>query len=1049
MGKPDQSNVAIEKLRSLLKTLFQFDCADLDFGVYRIMNYKRKEIEQFIEKDIIQAVAEEFKKYEARNKGELLQKIEAKRKEIIRDEERLGEKILKNGDLEDKFQDKPFAREYLELKRQLADVEATEDEKTQVFNDLYTFFSRYYEDGDFIAKKRLSSKGDRYAIPYSGEEVKLHWANYDQYYVKTGEMFKDYEFVVKGWRVMFKTVAADVEAGNGVSERRYFVLAQKEPVKVEKGMCLIQWQYVPATEDALKQFKVKTKSGEEKRTGIQQDEINGFIKEQILQCITVAELKTALIEQRDDKTVLERHLYKYTKRITSDFFIHKNLRSFLERELDYFIKSEILDISSLEPRHVSKVKVIEGIGKKIVAFLSQLEDFQKLLFERRKFITDTQYCIAVGNVVEGFYAEIATNNTQWAEWKGLFHIDENGRDLFNAGARGKKDKRVAFLRAHPTLMLDTKHFDQDFRDRLLASFDHLDDMIDGLLIHGENFQALTLLSERYRERVNCVYVDPPYNSDASPILYKNDYKSSTWASLMDNRLRIARPLLTTNGVLVAAIDDEQQRELSFILSSIFDNRLLGTICVRANPSGRPTKTGYSVAHDYLLFAGQGPDSAIGRMPPTEDQIARFSEHDEKGLFEWRNLRREGSNSDRTARPALYYPIYVKGTSMRVPKMTWNATAQEWVVEEKARSGEQVVLPDNEAGAQKTWRWEWTTVLASIVDLAVRKDRSGRDYIYCKRRPHEEGVVSVSCWFDAKYSATEHGTAVLKALFGKSVFSYPKSIDAVVDSIYVAGASRTNAYVLDCFAGSGTTAHAVINLNREDGGRRRFILVEVDEYFDTVLLPRIKKVVFSPEWKEGKPVREATAEEANRSPRIVKIIRLENYEDTLHNVEFMNRDKGQTALQLFGNSEEGNEYMVKYFLRYETEGSASLVNLKQFESPFDYTLKVISGSKGEQTVVVDMVETFNYLLGLSVQQYKTMQDNGRKYVVVLGEARGKKAAVVWRPTKDIDLEKDKQIIESALNGFDADEMFINGDSLIKSYKPIESEFKALMFAPSAR
>src|SRR6266404_314883 len=115
-------------------------------------------------------------------------------------------------------------------------------------------------------------------------------------------------------------------------------------------------------------------------------------------------------------------------------------------------------------------------------------------------------------------------------------------------------------------------------------------------------------------------------------------------------------------------------------------------------------------------------------------------------------------------------------------MTWDGHLEEWIVEEQPRSDEQVVLPDNEEGVQKRWRWEWATVMASLRDLSVRKDRSGRDYVYCKRRPNEEGVVSVSSWFDAKYSATEHGTAVLKALFGRSVFPYPKSIYAVVDSI---------------------------------------------------------------------------------------------------------------------------------------------------------------------------------------------------------------------------------------------------------------------------
>ena len=446
-------------------------------------------------------------------------------------------------------------------------------------------------------------------------------------------------------------------------------------------------------------------------------------------------------------------------------------------------------------------------------------------------------------------------------------------------------------------MLDTRHFDRAFTDRLLAALSDagpLEDQLDGLLVHGENFQALNLLQTRYLGQLKCIYIDPPFNTDASPILYKNGYKSSTWVSLMENGLRVSRTLLAEDGVLVAAIDDEQQRELSYLLTGIFENRFLGTIMVRTNPSGRPTQTGYSVAHEYLLYAGRGQSSAVGRMPPTERQMARFSERDERGVFEWRNLRREGSGSDRASRRTLYYPIYLMGTAIRIPKMTWDETVEEWIVEEKPRTGEQVVFPDNENGVQKRWRWEWKTVMNSLSDLAVRKDRTGNDYVYCKRRPHKEGVVSISCWFDAKYSSVEHGTALLKEMFGESIFSYPKSIHAVVDSIYIAGAQQGDACILDYFAGSGTTGHAVINLNREDGGRRKYILVEVGHHFDTVLLPRMKKVAYSPDWKDGQPVSRRGV------TQLFKYVRLESYEDTLDGLELTPSSSTQQDCWLLQN-----------------------------------------------------------------------------------------------------------------------------------------------------
>ncbi len=136
--------------------------------------------------------------------------------------------------------------------------------------------------------------------------------------------------------------------------------------------------------------------------------------------------------------------------------------------------------------------------------------------------------------------------------------------------------------------------------------------------------------------------------------------------------------------------------------------------------------------------------------------------------------------------------------------------------------------------------------------------------------------------------------------------------------------------------------------------------------------------------------------------------------------------------------------MKYFLRYETEGSPSLLNLKQFEKPFEYKLKIISGNKGEEIVNVDLVETFNYLIGLKVNGYKFLKDNRRKYVIVLGERQNRKTAVLWRETTKLNLERDKEVIEKAIGDYNPEEVFVNGDAYYpKGYKVIESEFKVLM------
>ena len=189
--------------------------------------------------------------------------------------------------------------------------------------------------------------------------------------------------------------------------------------------------------------------------------------------------------------------------------------------------------------------------------------------------------------------------------------------------------------------------------------------------------------------------------------------------------------------------------------------------------------------------------------------------------------------------------------------------------------------------------------------------------------------------------------------------------------------RLNAeFVLDFFAGSGTTGHAVINLNREDGGRRKFILVEMGDYFDTVLLPRIKKVTFTPEWKDGKPKRLATPEEAERSPRIVKVVRLESYEDALNNLETRRTDTQQLLLdaaEAQGADGLKEQYILRYMLDVETRGSQSLLNVQAFTDPTAYKLKVKRpGSDESREVNVDLLETFNWLIGLTVRHIAAPQ-----------------------------------------------------------------------------
>jgi adenine-specific DNA-methyltransferase len=317
----------------------------------------------------------------------------------------------------------------------------------------------------------------------------------------------------------------------------------------------------------------------------------------------------------------------------------------------------------------------------------------------------------------------------------------------------------------------------------------------------------------------------------------------------------------------------------------------------------------------------------------------------------------------------------------------------------------------------------------------------------------------------------------------------KAVRFIEHVMTLAGTAQTlDALVVDYFAGSGTTGHAVINLNRRDGGKRRFVLVEQAGYFDEVLLPRMKKVTFSPEWKDGKPKRLATPEEAERSPRIMKVVRLESYEDALNNLETRRTEAQRTLLdaaEAQGADGLKEQYLLRYMLDVETRGSQSLLNVQAFSDPTAYKLKVKRpGSDESREVNVDLLETFNWLIGLTVRhiaapqtfsaaferdseqrlrlkgRLKQAADGPFWFRTVTGATPdGRKTLVIWRkltgnPEEDnlvLDEWFTKQGYSSKDREFDL--IYVNGGNNLENLKApddtwkvrlLEEDFHRLMF-----
>lgn len=362
------------------------------------------------------------------------------------------------------------------------------------------------------------------------------------------------------------------------------------------------------------------------------------------------------------------------------------------------------------------------------------------------------------------------------------------------------------------------------------------------LINADNFHALQLLLYCYEGMVDVIYIDPPYNTGARDWKYNNDYvdrndqyNHSKWLAMMKRRLKLGIKLLKPNGIICITIDDYEFHHLRSLVEDHLDNAtVLGAVIIKTSPSGRPSVRGFRVNHEYAIFIAKDKSVDIGRLEKSDEQMALFSEQDELGSFDWVNLRkRGGANTLRSARPKQFYPIYVKGENIRVPEIKWNKTNKSWDVLDKPLRGEEVIFPYGNDGQERIWAFGHETTRESISELQVRKNKDGKITIYRKLRPGE-GSLPSTVWDKAEYSIIENGTVLLEKILGeKQKFPFPKSLNAVVDCLRVAGATNKDALIVDFFAGSGTTLHATMMLNSLDQGNRRCILVTNNEVNEVV------------------------------------------------------------------------------------------------------------------------------------------------------------------------------------------------------------------------
>lgn len=783
--------------------------------------------------------------------------------------------------------------------------------REELFDKLYTFFKRYFSESGAIYFTSTPYQEKVYEQIYTNDrDVVLFWKTHMLYYVKTDRIFHSMPVEVDGHTFCFDVSGTELKRAN---EKRETIYDFRE----------VDGQGRIVLDVAYSERGRKTKT------------------DAILKAIHKAGIKVK-------EESFQRACRVFEKQAEVDYFINKNARAFLQEQLELWLYQYMFREQNVwTETRIRQLQTLKAIAEKVIAFIAQFEDELVRIWNKPKFTLNSHYVLTLDKLLAlpdgaDLWAQVQAHDgfaAQQAEWRslGMTGDDFNPALVTQTGTTG--DPLYPRWRYLP---LDTGHF-PDLEAEIIAQFDHLDQQLDGWLIHSENYQALNTLLPKFRERVQCVYIDPPYNTDASPIIYVNSYKDSSWLCLIENRVELTFNLMKTDGILCFAIDDEELALSRVLLGKVFPNQL-GFTVVRSNPQSRKKRGKFSPSHEYALFYGKSEQAVPGSLELTKKRKSRYPLEDEKGKYAWLNFVRTGSNDKRSDRPKLYYPIYVdEQDNIRVPDMVWSDNEEAYTILEAPKENENVVYPiDDSAGKiiEKRWHRGHPRVNSESDEFRVRRDKQGKISIDFKTRMDTDSPPT-TWWDDNRYASANYGAAEFKALFGNKLFDFPKAIKLVEDCLRASRLDETS-IALDYFAGSGTTAHAVMNLNRADGGQRKYILVEMGAHFHDVILPRIKKVAFSSEWKDGK-----AKESGQGMSHFVKYFALEQYEDALRRVRL-----GYADADLFDNP-LSDPYHSYVFLRDLKMLDSLDIDLEKDDARFDPD-KVYPG--------IDLAETLSHLRG---------------------------------------------------------------------------------------
>lgn len=1026
---------SIQKLKYFLKEMFQFNENDLDFGIYKIYNLKRKHIESFIDGDsakdlqpTIEAIIKEVNlQNQKKDSIELYNFLKGKNMEgLLEEPDANYDDIQLALNFEKDDEKKESLKQTLD---NLTKSEGITDElKDKIYNHILGFFQMYYSNGDFGYNDRSR---DLYKVPYeadyNGSDTMFHWKHKGSLYIKTGTSFNAIKFKLNGKTIEYRLESNIHSEDEGTSQNNnkdsqlkhyrldriektldkvtneeiyqvVFNLSDSSTSKVDIFNQIFEevfertdidkyleytkndktkQVFVDLTKDFDKVQNGQFKSLRQKKTKVEKEVKNNFERGVRLYDEETREFTDETLK---DLYTLDQKLNSFYIGHDADYFIHENLNEFLTNEKNRYVKNYIFD--DLESIYSGKLdnttlliaKAFDKVSSRIIEFLSAIEDFQKHLFTKKKKVVENEYCITVDYIDEKYYPEILANKTQLQEWENLFSLEV---------------KTIEDIKDNPTLVLDTKCFKQadgtnPFKDKILSEIDDIDEKTNGLLINSENYQALELLENKFNERIDSIYTDPPYNTGNDSFKYQDNFKHSSWACMIFQTLNKLPNYLRDKSGIAISINEEESYHLKLLLDMIFseynylanavikvrhenrilkgdkdfheciENLLIYRNTLKFKPGKRVVDNSDLSAYKYSIVENNSHsqlhvfgNKKVYEFHPDDFEIVEHEDGTNE-LLQQINIRgglREGNSSGRfyVAHLEKFFPVK-RGHLFKVMNMGADGLGYRYFL-----------IPPSDSSRVNSDYFQGVPV--------NRKDTKELPY------------PNLLDFTESKYYDFERVFNKVGNEGGVSFRNGKKPIKFIEHVFKMLNLTKLQTgYVLDPFGGSASTFHSILNINNSYNKSFKSILFEMGSYFNTVTLPRSKKSVFANKWTKD------SYSEHIFKKHIFKYQVLEQYEDVLDN------------LQVYDSPLPDN-LPIKYLYKPEENTLDNTLNLF---APFNNR---INYGQPTQQGFIDVVETYNYLQGYFIKSIKTYELN-KKYYKVVETTNG--VLVIWR---DITINED--------------------------------------------